>query len=288
MPASLLSGSLRTTIRRRTLGAVLLAALALPCAARADAPPAHAVERRYQLRFLRAPEALAVAQNLCPPDGTCEVATVGSNLIAVTAPPDVQERIAGALQAADVPAAAQTFQIILLNASRSGSGVAEELPPAARKAIADVAEFLPYKRFDLLAPVGYVRTNADAELKIASDERYSYDVGLSFRGDARQPGAELLVERFRLRLVPADVVDLALAERAAATAAPRSAAKAGATAHPAATPAAAATPTPPGPVAAESLLDTSFSIRKGETVVVGTSKLHGTDRALVVLLTALP
>jgi hypothetical protein len=39
---------------------------------------------------------------------------------------------------------------------------------------------------------------------------------------------------------------------------------------------------------AENLLSTSFSIRKGETVVVGTSKLDGHDRALVVLLTALP
>jgi len=46
------------------------------------------------------------------------------------------------------------------------------------------------------------------------------------------------------------------------------------------------TPTPP-PSLSESLLSTSFSIHRGETVVVGTSKLDG-GRALVVLLTALP
>jgi hypothetical protein len=36
------------------------------------------------------------------------------------------------------------------------------------------------------------------------------------------------------------------------------------------------------------LLSTSFSMELGETVVVGTSKLDGSDKALVVLLTALP
>ena len=36
------------------------------------------------------------------------------------------------------------------------------------------------------------------------------------------------------------------------------------------------------------VLDTSFAMKPGETVVVGTSKLEGANRALVVLLTALP
>jgi hypothetical protein len=36
------------------------------------------------------------------------------------------------------------------------------------------------------------------------------------------------------------------------------------------------------------LLSTAFSMQLGETVVVGTSKLDGSDKALVVLLTALP
>lgn len=34
------------------------------------------------------------------------------------------------------------------------------------------------------------------------------------------------------------------------------------------------------------LMDTSFSMKRGETVVVGTSRLNGGDKALVVLLTA--
>ena len=36
------------------------------------------------------------------------------------------------------------------------------------------------------------------------------------------------------------------------------------------------------------ILSTSFSIKVGETLVVGTSKLDGGDEALVVLLTAEP
>ena len=36
------------------------------------------------------------------------------------------------------------------------------------------------------------------------------------------------------------------------------------------------------------LIETSFSVKEGETIVVGTSKADGADGALVVLLTAVP
>jgi hypothetical protein len=42
-----------------------------------------------------------------------------------------------------------------------------------------------------------------------------------------------------------------------------------------------------GAVYGRPLLSTTFSMELGETVVVGTSKLDGPDKALVVLLTAL-
>jgi hypothetical protein len=42
------------------------------------------------------------------------------------------------------------------------------------------------------------------------------------------------------------------------------------------------------PHAPRELIATSFSLKKGETIVVGTSKIDGTDEALVVLLTAVP
>ena len=295
-------------------------ALTLLLATTLAAPPLAAaeggeVERRYQLRFLAVGDALAAAQNVCPPERTCTLGTSGDREIRVVAQPAVQAEVARALQSADVPPAAQTFLLTLLRAHRGGGGSAEglpaDLPRDARKAIEDVASFLPYGRFELLAPAGFLRTTAGptggARITLAGDDQRAYELDLGFRGDPRQAGSELLVDRFRLRLVPAEPMLIALAQqpgygpgatlpsRSAAGAAGRHegghepAPRPGAGSAPG-TPAAAPAPgqpTPP-PTLAENLIATSFSIRKGETVVVGTSKLQGSDPALVVLLTALP
>jgi len=311
------TASLRSAAKRTLAAAALLLAVGL-----CSAPPVsaqatdHLVERRYKLRFLTASDAVTVGQDLCPAEGRCDLIPLGSYELRVYTDAATQTAIAKALQAADLPPAAQAFQLVLLDAHRTGTGIPDGLPASARKALADVAEFLPYGRFDLLAPVAFVRTTHDARLTVASDDEVSYELELAFRGDARKPGAELLVEGFRLRLVPAEPILVALAAQpgfaggarlpsrapaAAGGAPPPTAATAphavtpppGSAAPGAAadargdSPAPAAAVTPP-PTVAENLLSTSFSIRKGETVVVGTSKLDGNDRALVVLLTALP
>ena len=36
------------------------------------------------------------------------------------------------------------------------------------------------------------------------------------------------------------------------------------------------------------LISTTFGVKVGETIVVGTSKVDGTEEALIVLLTAVP
>ncbi|HEV8240841.1 MAG TPA: hypothetical protein VGS57_15860 [Thermoanaerobaculia bacterium] len=299
----------RARLRRALAVAAFVVAPALAIASSASAQAAdHAVDRRYKLRFLAASDAVTVGQELCPAEGRCDMIPLGPYELHVIADAATQTAIAKALQAADLPPAAQAFQLVLLEAHRGAGGtpgLPEGLPASARKALADVADFLPYGRFDLLAPVAFVRTTHDARVTVASDEDFSYELELAFRGDARKPGAELLVEGFRLRLVPAEPILVALAAQpgfsagaalprrtpapggaptsAATTAAPMRAENAVAPANPA--PPAAITPPP---TVAENLLSTSFSIRKGETVVVGTSKLNGNDRALVVLLTALP
>lgn len=308
-----LAPSRRAGMRRTLTLAGAVVALALGTAPRVSAQTGdHPVDRHYKLQFLGASEAISVAQNLCPAEGRCELSPLSAYELRVVADAATQTAIAKALREADLPPAAQAFQLVLLEAHRTGSGMPDGLPASARKALTDVAEFLPFGRFDLLAPVAFVRTTHDARVKVASDDELSYELELAFRGDARQPGAELLVEGFRLRLVPAEPILVALAAQpgfsagatlprrapgapTAATAPPtRSAAPLPSGAPPgsgSATPAASAAPpaavTPP-PTVAENLLSTSFSIRKGETVVVGTSKLNGNDRALVVLLTALP
>jgi len=306
----------RAGMQRALTLAGMVVALALGSAPRASAQAGeHPVDRHYKLQFLGASEAISVAQNLCPAEGRCELSPLSSYELRVIADAATQTAIAKALREADLPPAAQAFQLVLLEAHRTGSGMPEGLPASARKALTDVAEFLPYGRFDLLAPIAFVRTTHDARVKVASDDELSYELELAFRGDARQPGAELLVEGFRLRLVPAEPILVALAAQpgfsAGATLPRRAPAAAGSAPTPtagnapraatplpgratpdsgSAAPAANAPPaavTPP-PTVAENLLSTSFSIRKGETVVVGTSKLNGNDRALVVLLTALP
>ena len=307
--------SLRLSAKRPLVIAGLIAALALGAAPPVIAQAAsHEVERRYKLRFLNANDAVTVAQDLCPAEGRCDLVPLGNYELRVVADVATQTAIAKAVQAADLPPAAQAFQLVLLEAHRGGSGMPEGLPASARKALGDVAEFLPYGRFDLLAPIAFVRTTHDARVKVASDDELSYELELAFRGDARQPGAELLVEGFRLRLVPAEPILVALAAQpgfSAGATLPRRPPAPGSTPTAATTPGRTATPPPsadhsgagipapsanpappaaitPPPTVAENLLSTSFSIRKGETVVVGTSKLNGNDRALVVLLTALP
>ncbi len=310
MPAATLPSPPTRRRAARALALPLLAcalvALASPPAAAQDGEP---VERRYRLKFIVASEAISIAQNLCPSDGRCEVMPIGREELRVVATAATQAAIAKALQAGDLPAAAQAFQLILLEAHRGGSGIPDDLPASAKKALADVADFLPYGRFDLIAPVGFIRTTREARVTVASDEDVSYELDMGFKGDPRQAGSELLVDVFRLRLVPAEPMLIALAmqpgfsagaalprrptagggDTPASSPAPqaRSATPGAGSAAPAASPTPPAAVTPP-PSVAENLLSTSFSIRKGETVVVGTSKLSGNDRALVVLLTALP
>lgn len=287
------------------LAGALLAAVAAPATAQEND---HRVERRYKTKFLNSSDTMAIAQNLCPVDSRCDVSQQSPNEVRVIAAPAIQEAIAKSVQAADLPPAAQAFQLVLLAAHRGGKGIPDDLPASAKKALADVADFLPYGRFDLIAPAGFIRTTRDARVTVASDEEVSYELDMAFRGDPRQAGSELLVDVFRLRLVPAEPMLVALAMQPGFSAgavlprrspstgdtptpapAPpaRSGAPGAASAAPASSPTPTATVTPP-PTVAENLLSTSFSIRKGETVVVGTSKLSGNDRALVVLLTALP
>ena len=287
-------------LARAIAAALALSAAALP-AARAAAPPSGAVERFYELRFLNAAEAVALASNLCLTDG-CAVAPIGSTSIRVQADIATQERVAKALNEADQPPADQSFQLILLQAERSGTGDPGPLPASAQKALTDLKDFLPYSRYEFLDSA-FVRTNREARMVVQGMGGHAYEAQLRFRGDARTPGGELLVDRFVLRLVPGDMLGLLTAMTTGAGASrgtsgapsPPAAAPRAATAAPTAargpeTPQTAPAPpaATPSPTMAEVLLDTAFSLHRGETVVVGTSKLDGGRKALVVLLTALP
>jgi len=154
-----------------------------------------------------------------------------------------------------------TFQLVLLVADNQGRPGFENVPPRAEKALADVRDFLPYKNFHLL-DLAWLRSSRSAEAQLAGPEHEALSARIVFR----QPidsGDRLEIERFvivRTNPLPR------LLE------APRS----------------DGAPTATAPPSVRPLLETSFGMRSGETVVVGTAKLDGPDKALVVVLSAIP
>ena len=244
----------------------------------------------------------------------------------------------------------QGFSVVLVLGDIQGTAMADDVPPAARKALVDMREFLPFKSYKLLdaswvmccgqqgrnAPVDrrpaaqttssgmatqslsqvlrgpeeqeyelklttsrtensrvFVRfslfgSGAPREVSVEAasaasrttarriadltdqrsllekqikDARSKYDVGVA-SGDAI-PKLEL-----ELRRVDREIADLTA--RIAEGSAGRSAARAGE--H----------------TVRSAIIDTSFTMDVGETVVVGTSRLKGGSRALIALLTAVP
>ena len=155
-----------------------------------------------------------------------------------------------------------TFQVVLLIAETSGPAVTEGVPPRAQKALVNLREFLPYKSYRLL-DLAWLRTMRSANATLAGPEGATYRVSLQFH-PADGPGERLLIDGFsvtELPLVPRE--DVAFHSKDVSV-------------------------TPRPPRAPQDLLNSMFGMELGETVVVGTSKLDGPNKALVVLLSALP
>jgi len=145
------------------------------------------------------------------------------------------------------------FQIVLVRGALGGNEEIVGIPKNAEKAIRDLRDFLPFRSYKML-DTGLLRIQESIAGKIRLDgiAPQQYDVLVAAR-----PGTngKISVWAFTVTAVR-----------------PR-----------------ATTPLPPGvaPEAPRAIIDTSFSIDVGETVVVGSSKLGG-DQALIVLFTALP
>ena len=249
------------------------------------------------------------------------------------------------------PALPQGFSVVLVLGDIQGTATPDDVPPAARKALVDMRDFLPFKSYKLLdAVVGDVlraATNglrrggprgqnssgsyADAQSGAARPEDQEYELKLMTsrtensrvfvrfslfgagaprgshgrvdggacrarrRGkiaDLRDqatllekqiqevkrrvdvgmsPGTDIPKLEVDLRRVNREIEDLTvrLAEERAGRAGARGSA--------------ATTPQ-----TRSSIIDTSFTMDVGETVVVGTSRLKGGSKALIALLTAVP
>lgn len=173
------------------------------------------------------------------------------------------------------------FSVVLVEGATSGGTATEGVPAAAAKALADLKDFLPYKSYRLL----------DTQWTLGSGRMSN-----RLRGpDGRDYHVSLLaqISPFALRTTDHGVTRayeiegrgrISVSSFTLSDATGKSVAQLADESRRASLwekgwlPAAAA-------AADDPLINTSFSMNVGETVVVGTSRLQG-DKALIVLLTA--
>jgi hypothetical protein len=188
------------------------------------------------------------------------------------------------------------FSVVLLLGETQGGSAGEGMPPAPgiRKALNDVKDFLPYRTYKVL-DTQWLRPGS-TRMKGPDEQEYDVevaDVDLIIPNSATRSGVVKVA--FKLQEVGAPMnsseefgrsVQVADMEKQLATVQRR------------------LNDGAPGPqvpelmaakdrlnrqirlARAHKLIDTQFEMAPGETVVVGTSKMGGGDKGLVVLLTA--
>ena len=166
--------------------------------------------------------------------------------------------LAAPARAQDDGQAVRGFSVILALGDLQGGTPARDLPPAASKALADMSQFLPYKSYELLDArwiLGLPRSTA----LVRGPENREFELELR---TSPRPDNEVQID-FYLR-DPSRVFPFAPGRGLRAGAANNT----------------VRVVKRPGRI-----IDTTFNMDVGETVVVGTSRLQG-EKALIVLLTA--
>jgi len=159
------------------------------------------------------------------------------------------------------------FQLVLLMGSTEGESKLEGVSANVVKALDDIREFLPYKNYRVV-DTQLMRSAGRMEGLVSGPEGQDYRLEMVFTANPEQ--RKILVRGFSL----ADY---------------------GGT-HTISTGRSDKRSDPPGgsggvvraPRGPRRLIETSFSLEVGETIVVGSSKLNGGGEALLVLLTAIP
>ena len=150
------------------------------------------------------------------------------------------------------------FQVVLLIGDKSGSSSVEGVSANVVKALDDIREFLPYKSYRVL-DTALLRSAGHVDGLMAGPDGQDYRVEMRIRPG---PGNRLSVQGFAL-------IDMG---------SPLPPRKQGSSEK-----------IPPlAPRAARTLINSSFSLDVGETIVVGSSKLNGSGQALLALLTVIP
>jgi hypothetical protein len=206
----------------------------------------------YKLHYLRPGMVEVLAKQACGGrfTHTCSMSWGSEGFLEFTGTEEQQDTLAAELADRDMPPPTQIFQVHVLRAKTEPQDM-PALPINAVHALTDLMQLLPFKGFELVDS-GLMRTSGEAELFLGSERRYQAHI--HFEGDP-EAGKPLQIQ-FSLtadnpvrKLLRSDEDRTATAGRVR-------------------------------------LMATTFSMKVGETVVVGTSKLNGGSEALVVLLSA--
>jgi len=220
---------------------------------------------QYDIRYIDLHAAEVLAWDQCTQKERCVIrasAVSGDpakrGAVAIEADNAVHEKFARALAREDAAPRTQNFQLLLLAASTKAGSPGTEVPANAQKALSDLKGFLPFKSYELL-DTAWVRATQDEALsaRLVGRQGAQNQVQLRFRNTGTKEDRSLYVDGFSLRAEPFSPPPAAGGEKQPAR-------------------------------PARSLIETAFSLKEGETIVVGTSKVDGGDEALVVLLTAVP
>lgn len=205
----------------------------------------------------------------------------------------------------------QGFSVVLVLGDMQSASASDTVPPAARKALADMKDFLPYKGYRLL-DAQWILGSERATTRLRGPDEQEYQLtlrsGISAVGKLRvtfqlqdagavplyADGRELDQRRAQLAEAQARLKQLereaaSLRERGGENQRELNASLRALNAQIADL----KRQIPEAETAltisrGRSVIDTTFNMDVGETVVVGTSRTRGGDKALIALLTAVP
>jgi hypothetical protein len=211
--------------------------------------------------------------------------------------------------------AAQGFSVVLVLGDVQGGAVVDTIPPAARKALADLKDFLPYKSYRLLDS-GWILGSSHVWQRLRGPDEQEYELYLAASAPEGVDAKALRIE-FTLRepemprpnwvstdaetVIRARMAEQLVEERVKAEQELAAAQEKYGEQHPEVQKRRARVgdlsrqvsdmemkARALGKRSSGQIINTSFSMDAGETVVVGTSRLRGGDKALIALLTAVP
>lgn len=140
------------------------------------------------------------------------------------------------------------FGVILLQGTNQTQLENQSLPAKTLKVLEEVRDFLPYKNFKMLDS-SFIRSDRDASFSLRGPDNRTYSAEMRFSAHPEQEGT-LQVHRFQIaELVEEMTGDQKLKYHL-------------------------------------NHIETSFSIKIGETIVVGTSRAKGGEEAVIVLFSA--